>query len=70
MIERVDRTKCIGCGTCAQICPMDVLGLDQQTGQSVIRYPTDCQTCYNCELDCPVSAIWVGPFRKERIQAW
>ena len=70
MIERVDRERCVGCGTCVEICPMDVFWLDKETGHSALRYPEDCQTCYNCELECPVSAIRVGPFRKERIQAW
>ena len=70
MIERIDQEKCIGCGTCVEICPMDVFRPDDDTGRSAIYYAEDCQTCYNCELECPVSAIRVGPFRKERIQAW
>jgi len=70
MIESLDQEKCIACGTCVEICPMDALRLDEEAGYSVIRYPGDCQTCYNCELECPVSAIRVAPFRKERIQAW
>lgn len=32
MIERLNREKCIGCGTCAEICPMDVLRLDPESG--------------------------------------
>jgi len=70
MIERVDQGKCIACGTCVEICPMDVFRPDKDTDRSVILYPEDCQTCYSCELECPVSAIRVGPFRKERVQAW
>ena len=70
MIERVDREKCIACGICVEICPMDVFRQDEVTGHSFVRYPKDCQTCYNCELECPVSAIRVGAFRKERVQVW
>ena len=70
MIERVDHEKCIACGTCVEICPMDVFRQDEASGQSLVRYPRDCQTCYSCELECPASAIRVGPFRKERVQAW
>ena len=35
-----------------------------------IAYPEDCQTCFACELDCPEGAIYVGPMRKPRVQAW
>ena len=28
MIRTVDQTKCIGCGTCQRICPLDVFRVD------------------------------------------
>ncbi|RJP27134.1 MAG: ferredoxin family protein [Actinobacteria bacterium] len=66
MITRVDPQRCTGCGTCQEVCPLDVLRLDGKEKKAVIRYPEDCQTCFVCELECPAGAITVGPFRKER----
>ena len=70
MIESLDIKKCIGCGACQEVCPMDVFRLIEEEGHSSIAYRDDCQTCYTCELECPVSAIRVDPWRKKRAQAW
>ena len=64
MIETVEVAKCIGCGTCFEICPMDVFRLKQPEGKTTIQYPEDCQTCYQCELECKKGAIKVNPLRK------
>jgi NAD-dependent dihydropyrimidine dehydrogenase PreA subunit len=29
-----------------------------------IAYPEDCMTCYDCEVQCPVDAIKVHPFKE------
>ncbi len=65
MIESLNRNKCLGCGTCVEFCPMDVFRLEIGEGHAVIRYPEDCQTCYQCELECPAGAIRVNPLRKK-----
>jgi len=52
---------CIGCGTCVQSCPTDVLRLDPKTGKAVIKYATDCQICHLCRMYCPVDAITISP---------
>lgn len=63
MIKEIDSAKCNGCGMCVNFCPMDVLLLDD-SGVASIAYPDDCMTCYNCELQCPMGAVKVDPFRK------
>lgn len=63
-IERIDKSLCIGCGTCVDTCPMDVLRLDEKTEKAVIRYPEDCQLCGLCEMDCPQDAIFVSPEKR------
>jgi len=58
-IERIDAELCNGCGICVQICPMDVIRMDDE--KAVIRYPEDCMLCEFCALDCPVQAITISP---------
>ena len=70
MIEHLDTDKCKGCGTCVEVCPMDVFRLNGESGKSEALYGGDCQTCFTCELECPTGAIRISPFRKKRVQAW
>lgn len=70
MVKALDKNKCIGCGTCVEVCPMDVFRMDSKAGHSVICYLIDCQTCYNCELECPAGAIQVSPYRKGKPLPW
>ena len=70
MIESLDEQKCNGCEICFNVCPCDVFRLGSGGHGVRIAYPEDCQTCFACELDCPEDAIYVGPMRKARLQAW
>ncbi len=63
MIRKINLDECDGCGTCVDVCPMDVLRIDEMIKKAVIRYPEDCMTCYNCERQCATGCIHVGPFR-------
>jgi NAD-dependent dihydropyrimidine dehydrogenase PreA subunit len=67
-IRKIDRQLCVGCGICVDHCPMDVLRMDGRTRKPVIAYSRDCQSCFLCESDCPVTgAILVTPARERRI---
>jgi NAD-dependent dihydropyrimidine dehydrogenase PreA subunit len=66
-IRKIDYDLCKGCRTCVNICPMDVLRIDETTQKPVIKYLSDCQSCFLCERDCPEGAIYVTPFRERRI---
>jgi NAD-dependent dihydropyrimidine dehydrogenase PreA subunit len=55
-------------GNCTEVCPMDVLRMDELMHKPVIRYPEDCMTCYNCEFACPRGAITVDPIKKPIVQ--
>ena len=53
---KVNQDVCIGCGTCAQMCP-NVFQIDENGKSKVIA--EDCGDC-NCQEvieSCPVSAI-------------
>lgn len=52
---------CIGCRTCVNTCPTDVIQFDEKNQKAVIQYPEDCQICHLCRLYCPVNAISINP---------
>ena len=58
-IELIDPRTCIGCGTCVDTCPTDVIRMNEKTKHAVIAYPEDCQICNMCVNFCPVGAITV-----------
>ena len=60
MIEIVSETRCTGCDRCVRICPTDVFDA-VPGGAPVIARPDACQTCFMCELYCPVDALYVAP---------
>ena len=55
----IDEEKCVGCGTCAQICPLDVLKYHKETRTVTVRYPDECWHCRACAIDCPTQAITI-----------
>lgn len=63
MIASIDAKKCVGCGSCVNRCPLDVIRLNEQK-KAYIAYPEDCMTCYICERYCPAGAIYVHHFRE------
>lgn len=58
-VNRIDLNSCIGCGTCARICPMDVMRFDSAAGKSVIAYLENCQSCGQCYLNCPGHSLGI-----------
>lgn len=51
----VDKTKCIGCGTCVAICPVGAISFDEDGKARIDR--KKCIRCGSCEASCPVEAI-------------
>jgi NAD-dependent dihydropyrimidine dehydrogenase PreA subunit len=64
MIELVSATRCINCNACVAACPQRVFDAVAHA-PPVIARPDDCQTCFLCELYCPVDALYVSPLAKQ-----
>ena len=60
MIEVVSEARCTQCNKCVQVCPMNVFTA-VKGAPPVIARQEDCQTCFMCELYCPVDALYVAP---------
>lgn len=52
----IDKSRCIGCGSCAEVCPGSLIKLDEDR-RAYIKYPKDCWGCTSCIKECPVYAI-------------
>lgn len=61
---RIDESKCIQCGKCSSLCPMDNIKLEK----AKIITGGRCTMCYRCINNCPKQAItligkkcWLNP---------
>ncbi len=59
MIELVSTSRCIGCDLCVSVCPTNVFDA-VPNAPPVIARQSDCQTCFMCEVYCPVDALYVA----------
>lgn len=48
--------RCVGCGTCVQLCPMENIRIEN--GKAVIG--ENCSTCLACFHWCPIESIWMS----------
>ena len=56
MAIKIDREKCIKCGTCKEVCPMGVY--DWNNEQDEMQYDNSkCVSCGLCVNMCPNGAI-------------
>jgi ferredoxin-type protein NapH len=51
---KVDKEKCIDCGACRKVCPMNVDMLDNKRSR---ENGTECILCIECVNKCPVNAL-------------
>jgi len=53
----LDPEKCLGCGTCLEVCPHAVLARDN--GRVTITDRDACMECGACARNCPAAALSV-----------
>ena len=54
----VDLSKCVACGTCIDICPMQVFRPVSKNGRRPeIAFPKECWHCNSCVTDCAKGAM-------------
>jgi len=55
----VDDEKCVGCGQCAEVCPVAVYAM--RNGKADPVREDDCLECLNCIKVCAMEAVSVRP---------
>ncbi|MBN2013564.1 MAG: 4Fe-4S binding protein [Candidatus Altiarchaeota archaeon] len=55
---KIDKEKCVGCGTCVETCPVNLYAMDGDKA-AFVGDVDDCLICRACEAACPAAAIEV-----------
>ena len=53
MAVNIDNDKCIGCGACVDMCPVNALAVED----GKVKVNNDCIDCGACVSSCPAEAL-------------
>ncbi len=53
----IDQSKCIGCGNCASVCPVNCLQIKEERVDLSREEDVDCVNCGQCITHCPVGCM-------------
>lgn len=56
-IVQINEESCTGCGACVDLCPLQILYLDKETGKCKVTDENKCDRRRGCERVCPADAI-------------
>ncbi|MBS7641074.1 MAG: 4Fe-4S dicluster domain-containing protein [Candidatus Bathyarchaeia archaeon] len=70
MSEWINVERCNGCGICVNLCPRDVIRLDESAKKAVVKYPEDCINCQFCQAYCPQKAINIKFIPRPPLVSW
>jgi NAD-dependent dihydropyrimidine dehydrogenase PreA subunit len=56
---KMDPEKCVGCGTCYDVCPMGVYAMDEERRKSMIVRGNECTACTACFKRCKTNALYL-----------
>ena len=56
-IVQIDEDLCTGCGNCVQICPRNILYIDEKDNVCKCDEEGKCDKLAGCERVCPEGAI-------------
>ena len=63
-----DSAKCVGCNTCVNSCPLDVMIPNPEKGKEpIVVYAEECWFCGCCVEECPMGALTLVPPAKQTI---
>ena len=65
-----EQDKCIGCGTCVDVCEFDAISLTQKLNVTVAQVNEAlCKGCGTCATYCPTNAIDIRHFKDQQIES-
>lgn len=53
-VPNIDTDKCVGCGKCAESCPMKIIEVKNKKAGMDIK---NCISCFCCQEMCPIDAV-------------